>query len=87
MDQPIGLMLIIAVLSIWLQQYWLAAVMAVVLGLVLFSNVEVRSPIAAPAGGKVLRLAVRFQRRRLGMTALYGHRTSWRESAADDGFE
>ncbi len=52
MDQPIGLMLIIAVLAIWLQQYWLAGVMAVVLGLVLVSNIEIRRPVAAPAGGR-----------------------------------
>ena len=52
MDRPVGLMILIAVLSAVLELYWLVAVMAVGIVLIMIASIEMRKPVAVPAGGR-----------------------------------
>jgi hypothetical protein len=45
-------MVIVIVLSIWLKLYWLAALVAAVMGILFVSAIEVKRPSPVPAGGK-----------------------------------
>lgn len=51
MERPVGLMILIAILAVWLDIAWLAGVMVVGIILILIASIEIRKPSPVPAGG------------------------------------
>jgi len=52
MDKPIGLMIIIIVLSVVTKVYWLAMMVGIAALLMAIASIEIRRPSPVPAGGK-----------------------------------